>query len=412
MTEIAEAPFSPKDIYSNQLDSWKDYWDEDLGLLSNTENLVNLFVALPKKEVLARIAAIYMLIPSRWARVLPILFCYGDAGTGKSTISKLAARMHGQTNTFNAADTFASIRISLNQMRFNMPETNQYIEDEREGALLCWDNIHAQTFANDTKLYQMVLSGYDRGTDRISIADGTGGVREYFTFAPKIMSSVEELHLDPKYSELKRRLLIVPHKKWDKFSNAEKLTYSSNYEVNELLDIDTVFWDGIQDNFFLFWSTRLNCEQYVFNRQMLAKRKKNKLKLSEHISSDRWATAIDFLATGMTLGAWESAQEACDFLGCYWQYIDDAIYSDIGATLQYIREFIFTETSHAVSINEEMQRKGLKQYPISVNPTKLKNVLDSLHVEGKLEAPPLNKTINSLMRQEGWTLKKDGWVPR
>jgi hypothetical protein len=403
---------SPKELYAQSLDSWKDLWNTDRNLVENTEDIINLFVALPKKEILSKVAAIYMLIPSRWSKVLPILYCFGRAGTGKSTISKIAARMHGQTNTFNAADTFASIRISLNRMRFNSTETMDYVPDECEGAILCWDNIHSQTFVNDTKLYQMVLSGYDRGTDKIQIADGAGGVIEYYTFAPKIMSSIEEFHLDPKFSELRRRLMIMPHKKLDKFQPGERLSYDVDFLASDLLDIDTVHWEGIDQIFKMFWSSPNNCKQYVFNRQVFAKRKQSKLKLNSHISSDRWAIGIDFLATGLTLGAFNDAQDACDFYGAYWQYIDETVFSEIGATLQYIREFMYSETATAFDINTEMRKKGMKEYPIIVSPTKLKNILDALHMEGKLEQAPSNKTINLLMRDEGWTLKKQGWVMR
>ncbi|HEY9658535.1 MAG TPA: hypothetical protein V6C65_08805, partial [Allocoleopsis sp.] len=190
----------PKTIYADELDHWERYWNKELSLYENILNLCSQCVALPRQDLQLPIAVIYMLIPSKWAKVLPILFSWGDRGTGKTTFASLASNLHGQHQLFSSADTFASLRNALDQMRW----MDEYKEFEKEGAILCWDNVSRETFLRDEKIYQMMLFGYNRTSERILLAQPDGTNREYRVFCPKIISSVQPLHTYFEFEELRR----------------------------------------------------------------------------------------------------------------------------------------------------------------------------------------------------------------
>lgn len=262
---------NPKDFYANHLDSWQEYWDGKLNLYQNVANLISQSVFIPNKQVILPIVATYLLLPTKWSLKCGILFCFGDEGSGKSTIAKLAVKLHGVPYIFSPSDTFASIRNALDSLRWIDPITKEF---EKEGAILCWDNIHQETLERDLKIYQLLLFGYDRGTDKISIASQSGTNIDFHVYCPKIISSVNPIHLTPEFGELIRRIILIPHKKWEKFTVQEKNEYGDADINNDRLDVDMVDWDGLESNFLLFWNDESNCKNYVAWRKQLTKKGK------------------------------------------------------------------------------------------------------------------------------------------
>lgn len=239
----------PKEFYANHLDSWSEYWDNGLNLYKNVENIIAQSVFLPSKSIVLPIAATYLLIPTKWSLKCGILFSFGDEGSGKSTIAKLATKIHGVPYVFSPSDTFASIRNALDNLRWIDPVTKEF---EKEGCILCWDNIHTETLERDLKIYQMLLFGYDRATDKISIASLNGSNMDFFVYCPKIISSINPIHLTPQFGELVRRIILIPHKKWEKFTADERREYEG-IDINiDRLDPEVVDWTGIEQNFLLF----------------------------------------------------------------------------------------------------------------------------------------------------------------
>ncbi len=94
----------PKVIYEQTLDSWEEVWDGSKSLFWNTKNLLEQMVWLPNPQIANTLVTLYILAPSKWSRILPILFCYGEQGSGKSTTSILANIIHGYSQTFSSAD--------------------------------------------------------------------------------------------------------------------------------------------------------------------------------------------------------------------------------------------------------------------------------------------------------------------
>jgi hypothetical protein len=242
----------PREFYANELQSWQSLWDSNLNLYENVSNILSQSVFLPNKELLLPIATIYILMPCKWSKIAPIMFSWGDKGSGKSTIATLANYIHGLKQSFSPTDTFASVRNALDAMRWINAEDKDL---EKEGALLAWDNIHISTLERDPKLYQLLLFGYNRSTDRIRIASTQGKNIDYHVYCPKIISSTEPIHLVPEFNELQRRLIVIPHKPFEKF-NAEEIKPYKGIDINiDRLDLDSICWDGIEKEFLIFWNT-------------------------------------------------------------------------------------------------------------------------------------------------------------
>lgn len=354
---------NPDDFYAKEMDSWELYWDEGKSLYENVLALVSTSVFLPEPKILNPLVSVYILMPSKWARVAAILFSFGDQGSGKSTYAMLANTLHGLTHTFSPTDTFASVRNALDMMRWIDPGTKTF---EREGSILCWDNLHKETLIDDKKLYQLLLFGYNRATDRIQIAASDGGNKEFYVFCPKIISSIEPLHLYHEFVELRRRLIVIPHKRWERFTISEKKYYEGLDINTDRLELESINWLGISRKFYEFWSNENNCSMYVNFRGLLTKKGKREYSIPRVINGERWTISVDILTTGLVLGAWTDVQKAIDYMADYWKYADTYIYGEFNATLEHLRAFAEAETSSIREVNNEIAKVGGKTYPIVI----------------------------------------------
>ncbi|GAA6621575.1 hypothetical protein [Scytonema sp. NUACC26] len=400
---------NPSEFYANEMDSWTLLWDEDKSLYENIHDLVAGSVFLPNPAILNPLVTTYILMPSKWARIAGVMFSFGDEGSGKSTIAKLANKIHGLKATFSPTDTFASIRNALDKMRWVDSFTKEF---EKEGSILCWDNLHIETLKRDLKIYQLLLSGYDRATDRMQTASSNGENKEYYVFCPKIISSVEPIHLYHEFAELRRRLIVVPHKKFEKFSPEERKYYQDVDIAHDRIDLDSFSWKGIENKYFDFWADEKHYSTYVGWRKILTQRGKKSFKIPSHVTSPKWTITIDLVATGLTVGAWSDMQDAIDFFGNYWRYSDDCVYGQFSATLEHLRQFVDEETEQAKKVNEAIVEAGGRAVPIIINPKKLKDRLAFLQAEGSLDITPKTADITSLMWQMGYKLTTKGWLER
>lgn len=405
--EVERVPYlNPKDFYGDSLDSWTDSWDKNKSHYENLSQIIQQSVFIPNKLLMLPIAATYMMISSKWSIKCGILFSYGDEGSGKSEIAKIAARLHGQKNLLTPTTTFAGIRNDINSMRWIDVATKEF---EKDGAILCWDNLHTETLERDLKIYQMLLFGYDRNTDKISIANSDGTNIDYFVYCPKIISSVAPIHLVPEFGELVRRIILIPHKKYEKFSPEEKREYEG-VDINlDRIPFESISWEGFEENFFAFWNDQNNCRDYVAWRKMLTKKGKKPFTLPKTITSANWTISIDLVVTGLLMGTWKSIQEAIDHLGEYWDYVNTNYLAEGTATIGHLHNLIEQEAGTQLKANELLVANGMDGQNILISPQKLKDYLNTLQNEGKLDITPRTKDINKLMNTLGWKLTTRGW---
>jgi hypothetical protein len=94
-------------------------------------------------------------------------------------------------------------------------------EFEKDGATLLFDNVYCSTFTQNPQLLALILSGYDKSSDKLMIASAMGENIIFRTFSSKIISSVEPLWLDAKLKELSRRLLIIRHQRTEELGEID-----------------------------------------------------------------------------------------------------------------------------------------------------------------------------------------------
>jgi hypothetical protein len=397
---------NPQDFYNQEMESWSNLWDSSKSLYENTFDILSNVVWLPQPEIFTKLATIYILTSVRWSKVLPILLCYGEQGSGKSTIGFFANKIRGQSQIFSPSDSFASIRNELTRMRWVDPDTRGI---ELEGAILIWDNIYASTITENDNLKQLLLCGYNRQSSTMRIATLKGENINFDVFCPKILSSVEPLYLDNQLLELKRRLLIIPHKPYEKFSNLEKAYYAGK-TFGDRIQLDSISWDGIHSEYDNFWSDSINQPAYASIRNSLTKRGKKDFTLPENINDTRWTIIIDLITTGILLKAWDSNQEAIDFFEEYFRLCDVSYFSDRSALKDHLIFFIEEQAGADIKRNEIIKEKGGTPFPVLINTKALQTHLDNLFRDGAIEVRPVPEIRDRAMRELGWKLTKLGWT--
>lgn len=394
---MSEGYLDPKQIYAEELQPWEDFWDGSNTLYENVRGILEQSVLIPDADTMLPIVCSYICVPSKWAKILPILFSHGEKGSGKSTLATFAAKLHG-VEIFSAADTFASLRNALDSMRWIDRETKDF---EQEGAILCWDNIHTATLLNDQKIYQMLLFGYSRASDRINIASKDGENLTFHVFSPKVMSSVDALHTDMRFSELQRRLIVVKHVPHHKLSKGEQ----AKLKITEKLDLDSVCWDGLSEEFLGFWSNAGNCRQYAKHRSYLTRTGKRSFTVPPSLKGEQWTVSIDLICTGLLIGTWDNYQEAIDGIAAYWEWAEKNFLNNLPATIKHLASFIEEQTKAQRGLNAILEGD-----PLVINPSRLKDKMAFLQGTGALEDIPSPKVITQAMHSLGWRLDEQGWV--
>jgi hypothetical protein len=407
MTE--EVYLDPKVIYADELQPWQELWNTEFSLYENVIHICQQSLALPRQQLQLPIAATYMLIPSKWAKVLPILFSCGDRGTGKTTFAILASKLHGLSQLFSAADTFASIRNALDTMRWIDQESKDF---EKDSVLLAWDNIHKDTLIRDPRIYQMLLFGYNRNSERILIASSDGTNREYRVFCPKIISSVQPLHSYYEFEELKRRLLLICHKQYEKFTSQDREGLPEDFDINtNRIDLNSINWQGIEQEFFTFWNHEAICKQYARQRTTITRKGGKSWTLPSTITGEKWTICIDLIVTGLCVGTWQTVQGAIDHLAEYFEWVESISGLFKTNTFYLIQEWLDEKFKIAKQNKLIMLKNNIPTQPLSFQTRELKEFLNFKQTEGCVDIN-LNKKdeVKEIMRELGWRMAGMYWV--
>lgn len=393
-------------LFSDSQENWIDYWDSNKSLPDNYQSLMRRFLLLPGGKTAYDIATAYALFPAQVGRIIPLLFCHGQRGSGKSTFGLLMNALRGIDFVISPSDTFASIRNQL-------ADIHPAVERLNPTACIVWDNVSPETLlvGGDKRLYNMLLSGYNRATSIVSIASQDGTNHHFQVFCPKVVSSVHAIHSQSGLEELSRRLLLLPHKPISSFSSSElkALEHAGYDSTQDLLTVDGICWDGIRQLLATYWSDRSNVMRFVRYRNMLSHPKKNKLTIPTILSKEaRYHTCIDLLATGVATALWDSCEQAIDVLAQHYETIDKQLghESPLAAKL---REFLSRETSAIEQYNQAAIANGRDLLDVTVNATKLKQAVRAWHESGEIAERGDVSSVKPVLEAMGWHLTKDGW---
>jgi hypothetical protein len=388
---------NPVDFYAETLETWKDLWDESKPLYENLKEIVSQSVFLPDRDVQIPVAISYMMTSQKWAKVLPLMLCYGREGTGKSTLTKLASHLRS-SEILGQSSTFASIRNELNNSRWLDEEGDL----ERDGATLLFDNVYASTFTLNANLLALILSGYDKSSDKLMIASAGGENINFRTFSSKVISSVEPIWLDPKLKELARRLIVIRHQRLEELKD--------EYESFEnRLDLDSIEWGGIEKVYFDFWNKRFNVELYVKTRNLLTKRGKKPFTIPESLPSDKWAISVDLICTGISIGAWSDIQEAVNHMNEFFRIQTEKLATSESSIQTFLRLYIEKEVGTIEDWNRGCEISGHPKLPMTLNALKLTEFLKEKEKESLLDVRVDSNVEREYMFLLGWKKGTQGW---
>lgn len=365
------------DFSSLRTDSLEHYaFSHSDSLYANVRRLIDETVTLPRHDIQATIASVYMLVPSALANVVPILYCYGKRGSGKSTLLKLASALYAVTVN-NPGTTFASVRNEYNKNRW--ADYTNFLGEKN--TILLFDNVNKSTFS-DEKLYNLFLVGYDRKTDKMSISLGNGENLYFYVFGTKIMSSIHPHYNDAQLSELKRRVYPLFHKPIDDL-----------HQSTELLDVDSLDLKEYRNAIAFYWNDLTNAKSYLTVRQSL------KYKKSSGLTREQFLISRDVLATGLISKAWLSVDNAYE---CLTEYFALTAGNKDGhsALSQVIKIFLAKSESNYA----QAQSMGIA-YPVGFPPSELKNALSVARNNGELLDSPRADDVQALLRESGYRLE-------
>ncbi|AFY40644.1 hypothetical protein Lepto7376_4546 [[Leptolyngbya] sp. PCC 7376] len=222
------------------------------------------FMIIPFKEIQLEIMKALCLMPSSWMINAPIVQSYGVSGSGKSTFLKLVAAVRG----FNPASaiklgkiTPTAIRNHLQQQKFGndwKDKVEAGIDLEESDCFLPWDDITPRILEDDL-LFSILKSGASRATSNTGIAvAGTGTNLDFDVFAPKLLGSVTPLWAVPELEELKRRMLILKHLKYDFLPPEDK---GVNRQPFDLEEVDLFNFSAYQ-GYAMFWANEDNKNRF------------------------------------------------------------------------------------------------------------------------------------------------------
>lgn len=387
--------FSSEDGYT---DTWREVYDDSLGLPHNLLYILQHTILLPHDFY--DIITAYFLLPSALCRVVPYLFLYGQSGSGKSTVAKIASYLHG-VSINSSSDTFAGIRNSLDKRRnavVEVPSSNPLFptvhKEVERNTCMVWDDISSQTFTSQPELYNMFKFGYDRTTDKIILSSKEVGENlEFRCFCPKIFSSISPLHLNDTFRELRRRMIVIPCKRVEELSDERKadLRIDTNDWQGKLLDLTAYDWKGFNRKFDEFWDVNM-ARCFVDTRKIISKSCRG-------LTSQQRAISIDLLSCGIAIGIWSDEDVAIERVKVYWDWFKQETERNAGlGTL--LKGYIAQEVANAKAGNRELE----------LYTSQLRSQVEQWVTMGWLFEKPRPKDVKDLMLDLGWRLQHGKWI--
>ena len=383
------------------LDDDLDLWDSELTLAENLENTIAHSTFLPKPQIQLPIIVAYSLIPSAMAQVLPIMVVVGVAGSGKSDLGNIIAKMYG-VQTQNASTTPSALRNIINESKWHEPGL---LQGERN-SILIYDNVNQETLNNEY-LYSLLLGGYNRNTSRVTLSLGAGKSCSFDIFGLRLLTTIHPFFNLPKYSEINRRCYVLRTKLLESMAGDDRDDLG-DICISERIDPNLREFKALNRAFEQFWTTEHNLANYAGIKRSLSRQRKF-LKAYPAINSHRWTISLDLVVTGLVTGVWDTFENALEHLQTYWNWHDSEMAGNISPLSNLLVEFINENTANARKLRKEV---GNKVYvPIEVDAQLLKNTVEGFSKTGQLDIFPTPKVIADAMNTLGWLLKPSPTKP-
>lgn len=346
------------------LTPYTDYWDNTLTLGENYVSLIDRCVLLPNRAVQSKVAASYAAVHSVACRLLPTLSIIGATGTGKSALTKVIAGVREQhgSNTFGSSSTFASLRNAVNKFRFKQFVDNQPIfeKSNEKPCLMVISDIKEFFFKGGdegAKKFALFRCGWDRSEEVQTISLGNGENLTFYTFCPKILSTVDTFLLKPEFSELYRRSLFIKTEHIDRFNPQDRADwYRDGVEV---LEPDSINWTGCNEEFLNFWHGDNNANLMEFAKLRRQHGNLKKQALLNGMTEHQFKGAFDVMCTARVLFNL-APSEVIDLFVKYFTYIKESVIPESEGITKMIQLVTGDWTQEHEKALEEIALAGLR----------------------------------------------------
>jgi hypothetical protein len=383
--------FTPIDYSSlkiQNLPSWQIIYNDKISFVENIYRWSHESCYL-SNEFLHKLILIYSLVPSALCDCLPILFLYGNKGTGKSTTLELISYLW-DIPINSSADSFSAIRNDLNKRRWKKIKSehdpDEHINIELNSMML-WDDIDPAIFESQPNIFRMLKCGYKKATDTISIAGPKGKNITFNCFSPKIFSTIKPIWGNYKYTEIERRSLVI------KFKKAPSPKYVPS------LNLAAYNWSGLSQLTHSLWDKR-RALRWLGHKSLL---------INSLPNNSRTEITVDLMATALALDIFNSIDSCLEYFTNYWQWYDDSLAMGDSALCGLLKNFI----KETLIENKKYQLKYNADNPDleeKIAPGILRKQVDIWYNCGMLEDKPTAKLLTQAMNYLGWQLVPNKWV--
>jgi hypothetical protein len=340
---------------------------------------------MPEHKLQKDLILAAIITPSAIATNLPIMFLWGQSGSGKSKVGSLASKLYGVTPLLENSTT-ASIRNTLDDRKYIVhPEEPEFRLEQN--TILTWDDIRPIRISPNSpdNIFGILKSGCSRATSKTRIALPGGKVQEFCTFGTKIISSIHAHWAIPGCEELKRRAMIF------KFEKSER---DREYVDPDLLNVDELMLD-----LKLFWSADVCLEYQAIKRSL------NKYKPKNTELRDFKTMCVDILTTLSLVTGLSIAETVNNYLEPYQEKIRLPLL-DKSITVEILSQFIEERELQALKVNQSFFTQGMEDFienEIRISSQEVLEFLKKRAADGSLELSRLdNSTVHQLMTQQGF----------
>lgn len=201
------------------------------------------------------------------------------------------------------------------------------------------------------------------------------------------------MHLDDRFKELKRRLIVIPCRRIEELSDERQaqMGVARNNWQSKLLDISAYDWKGFDKVFDEFWDCEM-ASVFAVTRKELSCQVRDLTSLQRAIS-------LDLMATGVACTIWEDGEIASRRLKLYWDWFKKETEENAGLS-ELLKQFIRQEERNAKNGNRNLE----------IYTPQVRGQVDMWVAQGWVYEKPRPKEIKELMLDLGMRLQQGRWI--
>jgi hypothetical protein len=386
--------------------------DTSIPLPDQVSEIVRCGCLFPNHDIQYRLVANYLILPSALMDIVPILFLCGKQGSGKSQVGILASKLH-KSPIFSSASSFAAIRNALTNHRiktYTIPKKNPdempEIISVEANIFLIWDDLDPSLLIEQKQLYRILKNGYNRSTSEIQISsEKVGNNLSFNCFSPKLISSVNNLTLDPRFREFKRRCLLIETKPLEELNQELRRVNPNhlNYSSRQLFDFSIYDWSGFYESFNSFWDDEELLKEYPKRLKEMSEMLKEP---REGITANLQSVCCEMLAIGVLADIYNSTKEAIELFSEFCNLSNNTQKRNYQQLHSKLSEYVSNEKTQIDIFNKRFK----SDLPYRIKVSMLNTFIESLIIGGDLLAKPSPNEIRDIMLELGWYLSYNEYV--